>query len=214
MVNLRNKYVAGPLALFVAVVVTATTALVWGGTATGASRSGSSETAAAERTVARTDQGTVNSRIRGTTADDERVTGAFVPLKFSKRNGKLRVRGLIQGVVHEADGSTRTFAVLRTVRVRSVEGVPLNGAAARQVQAAPACDVLNLVLGPLDLDLLGLQVSLNRVVLNIVAQSGAGNLLGNLLCAVAGLLDGGLQGVLGRVVRLLNRILARLGLGL
>ncbi len=70
------------------------------------------------------------------------------------------------------------------------------------------------MLGPLDLDLLGLQVHLDRVVLNIVAQSGAGNLLGNLLCAVAGLLDGGLDGVLGRLVNLLNRILGRLGLGL
>ena len=38
------------------------------------------------------------------------------------------------------------------------------------------CDILNLVLGPLDLDLLGLEVHLNRVILNIVAVSGAGNL--------------------------------------
>ena len=53
---------------------------------------------------------------------------------------------------------------------------------------------------PLDLDLLGLQVHLDRVVLDIVAQTGAGNLLGNLLCAVTGLLDGGLNGVLGRLV--------------
>ena len=58
------------------------------------------------------------------------------------------------------------------------------------------------------------QVHLDRVVLNIVAQSGAGNLLGNLLCAVAGLLDGGLGGLLGRITNLLNRILAQLGLGL
>jgi hypothetical protein len=49
-------------------------------------------------------------------------------------------------------------------------------------------------------------------VLNIVAQSGAGNLLGNLLCAVAGLLDG--SGALGRISRLLNRVLGLLGLGL
>ena len=30
---------------------------------------------------------------------------------------------------------------------------------------------------------------MSRIVLDITAQSGAGNLLGNLLCAVAGLLD-------------------------
>ena len=67
--------------------------------------------------------------------------------------------------------------------------------------------MLNLVLGPLDLNLLGLKVHLNRVVLNSVAASGAGALLGNLICAVAGLLDGtGLLNVL-KVINKLNRIL-------
>ena len=51
------------------------------------------------------------------------------------------------------------------------------------------CAILHLDLGPLSLDILGLQVNLSRIVLDITAQSGAGNLLGNLLCAVAGLLD-------------------------
>jgi hypothetical protein len=51
------------------------------------------------------------------------------------------------------------------------------------------CDILTLILGPLHLDLLGLVVDLNQVILTITAQSGAGNLLGNLLCAVAHLLD-------------------------
>ena len=72
------------------------------------------------------------------------------------------------------------------------------------------CDILNLVLGPLDLDLLGLEVHLNRVVLNIVAVSGPGNLLGNLLCAVAGLLDN--NGVLRQISQILNSILAILRL--
>ena len=70
---------------------------------------------------------------------------------------------------------------------------------ARTASRAAACDILNLVLGPLDLNILGLQVSLQRVVLDIVAVAGAGPLLGNLLCAVAGLLDGGpLAGLLGQ----------------
>ena len=55
---------------------------------------------------------------------------------------------------------------------------------------AASCDVLNLLLGPLDLNLLGLRVQLNQVDLDITAEQGPGNLLGNLLCAVAGLLDG------------------------
>ncbi len=136
-----------------------------------------------------------------------------MPLKFIKRDGKIVVRGLVQGVVHKADGTTRTFGVVRTLRVKSINGTPAT-TSGRVLAAAPACDVLKLVLGPLDLDLLGLQVHLDKVVLNIVAQSGAGKLLGNLLCAVAGLLDGGLSGLLGRITNLLNRILAQLGLGL
>jgi hypothetical protein len=52
-------------------------------------------------------------------------------------------------------------------------------------------------LDQVDLDLLGLQVHLDTVHLNITAQSGPGNVVGNLLCAVAGLLDPGTTGFLG-----------------
>jgi len=70
---------------------------------------------------------------------------------------------------------------------------------------------LTLTLGPLHLDLLGLVVDLNQVVLNITAQPGPGNLLGNLLCAVANLLNGGnLSNLLTQLVALLNQILASL----
>ena len=65
-----------------------------------------------------------------------------------------------------------------------------NPPTAEGVAAAATCDILNLVLGPLDLNLLGLQVDLNQVILNIVPESGAGNLLGNLLCAVTNLPNG------------------------
>ena len=69
----------------------------------------------------------------------------------------------------------------------------------------------HLVLGPLDLNLLGLTVHLNQVVLNITAVPGAGNLLGNLLCAVANLLNGSnLSAILNQLVTLLNQILSAL----
>ena len=211
MHSFRNKYVSGPLALLVALVVTTSIALASGGVA--ASSAPSAPAAPSARTVAHTAQGKLGSRIVGETRSGRPVTGSFVPLKFIKRDGKIVVRGLLKGVVHKADGSTRTFGVMRTLRVKSINGTPAttNG---RVLAAAPACDVLHLVLAPLDLDLLGLQVHLDKVVLNIVAQSGAGQLLGNLLCAVVGLLDGGLGGLLGRITNLLNRILAQLGLGL
>ena len=80
------------------------------------------------------------------------------------------------------------------------------------VQAAGSCRILDLTLGPLHLDLLGLVVDLNQVNLTITAQQGPGNLLGNLLCAVANLLNnpGNTTTALQQIANLLNQILARL----
>jgi hypothetical protein len=80
------------------------------------------------------------------------------------------------------------------------------------VQATGSCRILDLTLGPLHLDLLGLVVDLNQVHLNITAQQGPGNLLGNLLCAVANLLNNSSSSptALQQIANLLNQILARL----
>lgn len=51
------------------------------------------------------------------------------------------------------------------------------------------CPILELVVGEIFLDLLGLQVETSVIEIDITAVAGPGNLLGNLLCAVAGLLD-------------------------
>ena len=76
------------------------------------------------------------------------------------------------------------------------------------------CDILFLDLGPLHLDLLGLTLDLNEVVLDLNAVSGAGNLLGNLLCAVTGLLDGfGLLAAITQLLDTINNILAGLSPG-
>jgi hypothetical protein len=50
--------------------------------------------------------------------------------------------------------------------------------------AGQTCQVLNLVLGPLKLQLLGLIVSLNQVTLNVTATNGGG-VLGDLFCQLA-----------------------------
>src|SRR5437667_1821429 len=86
---------------------------------------------------------------------------------------------------------------------------PVSQQVAMPLQATASCTILTLALGPLDLDLLGLMVHLDQVVLNITAMPGAGNLLGNLLCSVAGLLDAGgpLSALLTNLANLLNQIL-------
>ena len=181
-----------------------------------AAPSSASAVATAERPVAVTKGVTMTSRIVGTTEKGERVRGTFTPLKFVERNGTLKVRGVLDGVVRKANGTKQTFTAIRTLSVQSVNGTSLqDGLPAGAIGQRATCDVLNLVLGPLDLDLLGLEIHLDRVVLDVVARSGAGKLLGNLLCAITGLLDGGpLGGLLGQLSTLLNQLLARLGLGI
>jgi hypothetical protein len=162
--------------------------------------------------VAKNGNGKMTSTIVGKASDGSMVTGSFTPLKFTKKDGVLAAKGVVDGVVTHADGSKETFTALRSIPVKKINGQAVDG---RSLSSMAACDILNLVLGPLDLDLLGLEIHLSRVVLDIVAVAGAGNLLGNLLCAVAGLLDGGpLAGLLAQLADLLNQILGALNLGI
>lgn len=164
--------------------------------------------------VAKSSEGKMRSKIVGTTANGGKVTGSFTPTKFVKRNGKVFGKVFVEGVARHPGGRTEQFSGMERMRVQKINGQSIANPRQARAAAAARCDVLNLVLGPLDLDLLGLEVHLKRVVLDIIAASGAGKLLGNLLCAVVGLLDGGLGGLLGRLGNLLNRILGLLNLGL
>jgi hypothetical protein len=53
------------------------------------------------------------------------------------------------------------------------------------------CPILHLQINEIHLDLLGLTVDTSKICLSIDAEPGPGNLLGNLLCDVSHLLDGG-----------------------
>lgn len=139
-----------------------------------------------------------------------KVTGHFTPLRSFVRNGKTVVQGDLHAVMTRSNGQV----VGKPTRHNVTLLVANPGAQPRaQAQAAAACNVLHLVLGPLNLNLLGLAVHLNKVVLDITANSGSGNLLGNLLCAVAHLLDNsGLDlSQLLNLSSLLNRIIGLLG---
>jgi hypothetical protein len=76
--------------------------------------------------------------------------------------------------------------------------------------AQGTCQILHLELGPIDLDLLGLVVHVDKIVVDITAQSGPGNLLGNLLCGLANALNGGASAT--TIANILNQILAVLRL--
>jgi hypothetical protein len=70
------------------------------------------------------------------------------------------------------------------------------------------CTILHLDIQPIFLNLLGLQLTTSEITLDLTAVRGPGNLLGNLLCAVAGLLDNTGSG--GGITGLLNTINSRL----
>jgi hypothetical protein len=108
--------------------------------------------------------------------------GRYRIRRFGVEAGNLKAVGRLTGVLTQGDTQ-------RTVResgvVMPVDISPV-GAIVAQVTS---CRILTLTLGPLDLNLLGLRVQLNRINLRITGQRGPGNLLGNLLCSLAGLLD-------------------------
>jgi len=135
--------------------------------------------------------------VQGASAAGDVLNGVFTITNFVNQNGQLVANGVLNGTLTSAAGVVTPVSNLAvTLPVSSVSA---------------SCPILNLVLGPLDLNVLGLTVHLNQVVLNITAVPGAGNLLGNLLCAVANLLNGSnLSGVLNTLVADLNSILAAL----
>ncbi len=152
------------------------------------------------------------SKVTGEARNGATFAGAYKVNRFvTTSSGKTKAVGKLTGTVTKKNGKTEKVTE-KNVRMRvlvnksSVSGAP--AAEGARSTSAEGCDILNLVLGPLDLDLLGLNISLNQVVLDIVAVPGAGNLLGNLLCAVAGLLDGTQIAGLGAILtNLLNAIL-------
>ncbi len=90
----------------------------------------------------------------------------------------------ISTTARAADARTLTTDMQRRQRALRFT-VYVHPAEASMASAAGAtCPVLNLVLGPLDLQLLGLEVSLNQVTLNVTATNGGG-VLGDLFCQLA-----------------------------
>lgn len=117
--------------------------------------------------------------VTGTARNGKRFTGHFTVTQFVTRNGKTMALGTLTGRLGH-----------RSIKPRQV-AIPAKVAAAPAgaAMASAVCPVLHLNLGPLNLNLLGLHVHLNQVILNITAVSGTGNLLGNLLCGVSNLLN-------------------------
>jgi hypothetical protein len=142
-------------------------ALAFAATATSSGTAGKSQRATAAATGSTTQIGTVNVR--------------FTINRFVKRGKRLYAVGtaIARFAPTAAKANDLPSAVVRksfTTRVIAIK---------RFSSAQRICPILDLTLGPLDLNLLGLIVHLDQVHLTITADS-EGGLLGRLFCSLAG----------------------------
>jgi hypothetical protein len=143
--------------------------------------------------------------ITGKSSSGKKIKNAtFTVQSFSRKGGKLVANGVARGTFK---GQSFKRSVSAPVSNPTVAG----GAKTSQLPPIPnSCQVLNLVLGPITLNLLGLVVRTNQINVRIDAVPGAGNLLGNLLCGITNALNpGSLSGTpLGQLSQILNALLA------
>ena len=135
-----------------------------------------------------------------------------IPVNVPKFDGTFTLNSFTTQTINGAN----TLAAVGTLQgtVKDAKKGVVNAVAAVvvvPVTITGTCPILHLDLGPLNLDLLGLKIDLSEVVLDIAAVAGPGNLLGNLLCTVANLLNPGTLDELNQLVALLNQILDLLG---
>lgn len=99
-------------------------------------------------------------------------------------DGELVASGRLQGTLssNPVEQISETFQNVVLGLVEDVLGI-------LSPDSSGECPILTLDVGEIFLDLLGLQVETSTIEIDITAVAGEGNLLGNLLCAVAGLLD-------------------------
>jgi hypothetical protein len=121
--------------------------------------------------------------LKGATAGGKSFKGSYTIARFARSSsGKLVAVGTVRGRVGGRS------VVRRNVKMPARLTKPAS--AAQIPQPIPgACQILVLDLRPITLNLLGLVVRTSRIVVRIDAVPGAGNLLGNLLCGLTGILD-------------------------
>jgi hypothetical protein len=151
--------------------------------------------------------------LTGKTKDGKRFTGKYTIERFITRGNRLYSVGTVTGKVRNKRVRRKNVRMPATLANASA-------AAAKASQPPPlplpplppgnACAILALDLGPINLPVLGLVVRTNQIQLRIDAVQGPGNLLGNLLCGITGILNPGTLAStpLGQLTQILNALLA------
>jgi hypothetical protein len=147
--------------------------------------------------------GPLHLELLGLVIDLSRVV---LTIKADSNGGLLG--SLFCGIAGRSAASTAQLNSTAKKMTKAARANGLNqGVAAFQAQVAPGyqqapgtvCSILDLVLGPLDLNVLGLLIHLDRLRLTITAVRGGG-ILGDLLCGLAGGTPGAVPTVRGVAV--------------
>jgi hypothetical protein len=150
----------------------------------------------------------------------KQFTGTYTIDKFVSSGGKLYSVGTLKGKA----GSKKINKEGVRLPATAANSAAAGAAQAHSSQVPPlplpplpagnACSILSLNLGPINLNVLGLVVRTNEIQLRIDAVQGPGNLLGNLLCGLTGLLNPATGGTgvantpLAQLAQILNALLA------
>src|SRR4051812_12072399 len=140
-------------------------------------------------------------KLTGATKSGKKFNGKFIVNRFIAKGGKTYALGTVTG----------RLAGKKVTKHNVRMPVAQNTGSASAAQAS--CQILDLVINPITLNLLGLVVHTDTIHLNITAVPGAGNLLGNLLCGLVGILNPPTAPATpsaGQLAQILNAILALL----
>jgi hypothetical protein len=139
----------------------------------------------------------VNGQVTTTTMGAFDVAGLLNLTEVQNVGGVPTLIGTFTGTLTHVGSGAVTNVTNQAVQIPLTSSGPGN-----------SCQILFLDLEGLFLDVLGLQVILSQVILEVRAVPGPGNLLGNLLCALVGILDPQGQNPLNQ--NLLTNLLGRI----
>ncbi len=154
--------------------------------------------------------------LSGTSTNGKKqVTGTYTIDRFISKGGKIYSDGTFKGKVGKKKVTKENVRLPATVANASgtakASQIPPLPLPLPPLPAGNPCSILALDLGPINLNLLGLVVRTNQIQLRIDAVQGPGNLLGNLLCGITGILNpsGAIANTpLGQLTQILNALLA------
>src|ERR1700742_3895138 len=122
-------------------------------------------------------------KLTGKAKNGKKFSGTYTIQRFAHSGDKLYAVGTVKGRLKGRN--------VKRTNVRIPVTLQRHGATTSQAPnpTPGACQILDLVLQPIDLNLLGLHVATSRIEALVEAVPGANALLGNLLCGITGILD-------------------------